>query len=132
MNAIKERRAGVAVNAGDRSEGAFYCPVQGGGGGAEFSGPASQIAEIVNAFPWLEMKQRVARAVCGVVETRPATAYDNFARDFGERFMPGYKRRGPRITANLVLHCFQEKTRKTSQQDLDLAAKRFKSIRVKS
>ena len=31
-----------------------------------------------------------------------------------------------------VLHCFQKKTRKTSQQDLDLAAKRFKSIRVKS
>src|SRR5205809_4180615 len=42
MNAIKKRRAGFAVNAGDRSEGAFYCPVQGGGGGAEFSGPASR------------------------------------------------------------------------------------------
>src|SRR5205809_4180616 len=96
------------------------------------AGPHREIAESVNAFPWLEMKQRVARAVCWMVETRPATAYDNFARDFGERFMPGYKRRGPRITANLVLHCFQEKTRKTSQQDLDLAAKRFKSIRVKS
>src|SRR6267143_4370563 len=73
MNAIKKRRAGVAVDAGDHSEGAFYCSVQGGGGGSEFSGPASQIAEIVNAFPWLEMKQRFARAVCGVVETRPAT-----------------------------------------------------------
>src|ERR1700674_3308510 len=31
-----------------------------------------------------------------------------------------------------VLHCFQKKTRKTSQQDLDLAKKRFKSIQVKS
>ncbi|TLY66878.1 MAG: type II toxin-antitoxin system RelE/ParE family toxin [Gammaproteobacteria bacterium] len=31
-----------------------------------------------------------------------------------------------------VLHCFQKKTRKTSQQDLDLAAKRYKSIQVKS
>jgi len=31
-----------------------------------------------------------------------------------------------------VLHCFQKKTRKTSQQDLDLAEKRFKSIQVKS
>src|SRR5438105_8955150 len=100
MNAIKKRRAGVAVDAGDRSEGAFYCPVQGGGGRAEFSGPASQIAEIVNAFPWLEMKQRFAGAVCWVVETRPATTYDNFALDFGERFMPRYKRRGPRITGN--------------------------------
>jgi phage-related protein len=31
-----------------------------------------------------------------------------------------------------VLHCFQKKTRKTRQQDLDLAHKRFKSIQVKS
>ena len=96
MNAIKKRRAGVAVDAGDRSEGAFYCSVQGGGGGSEFSGPASQIAEIVNAFPWLEMKQRFARAVCWVVETRPATT----SRDFGERLMPGYKRRDPPIMGN--------------------------------
>src|SRR5215469_9755484 len=46
-----------------------------GGWGYE-SLPASQIAEIVDAFPRLEMKQRFARAVCGVVETRPATTYD--------------------------------------------------------
>jgi hypothetical protein len=38
------------------------------------------------------MKRRFTRAVCGVVETRPATTYDNFARDFGERFVPGYQR----------------------------------------
>jgi hypothetical protein len=38
------------------------------------------------------MKQRFARAVCGIVVTRPATTYDNFARDFGERFVPGYQR----------------------------------------
>ena len=31
-----------------------------------------------------------------------------------------------------VLHCFQKKTRKTSQQDLGLAERRFKAIRVKS
>jgi phage-related protein len=31
-----------------------------------------------------------------------------------------------------VLHCFQKKTRKTSQQDLNLAERRFKAIRVKS
>ena len=62
-----------------------------GGWGYE-SLPASQIAGIVDAFPRLDMKQRFARAVCGVVETRPATTYDNFAGDFGERFVPGYKR----------------------------------------
>jgi phage-related protein len=31
-----------------------------------------------------------------------------------------------------VLHCFQKKTQKTSQQDLDLAQRRFKAIEVKS
>jgi len=62
-----------------------------GGWGYE-SLPASEILGIVDAFPRLEMKQRFARAVCHVVETRPETTYDNFARDFGERFVAGYKR----------------------------------------
>jgi hypothetical protein len=52
----------------------------------------SQISEILDAFPRLEMKQQFTRAVCGIVKTRPATTYDNFARDFGERFVPGYQR----------------------------------------
>jgi phage-related protein len=30
-----------------------------------------------------------------------------------------------------VLHCFQKKTQKTSRQDLDLAAGRFRAIQVK-
>ena len=51
----------------------------------------AQVDAIVDAFPRLEMKQRFTRAVCCIVETRPATTYDNFARDFGERFVPGYK-----------------------------------------
>ena len=51
-----------------------------------------RVAEIVDAFPRLEMKQRFARDVCAIVETRPDTTYDNFARDFGERFVPGYTR----------------------------------------
>lgn len=54
--------------------------------------PEAQVAAIVEAFPRLEMKQRFTRAVCRIVETRPATTYDNFAGDFGERFIPGYKR----------------------------------------
>jgi hypothetical protein len=61
-----------------------------GGWGYE-SLPAPLIAEIVDAFPRLEMKRQFARAVCWVVETRPTTTYDNFARDFGERLVPGYK-----------------------------------------
>jgi HD domain len=52
----------------------------------------SQISTILEAFPRLEMKQRFTHAVCHIVESRPSTTYDNFARDFGERFVPGYKR----------------------------------------
>lgn len=62
-----------------------------GGWGYE-SIPEARLAEIVEAFPRLEMKQRFTRAVCRIVETRPATTYDNFAGDFGERFVPGYRR----------------------------------------
>jgi len=50
-----------------------------------------QVAAILDAFPRLAMKQRFTSAVCGIVTTRPETTYDNFARDFGERFVPGYK-----------------------------------------
>lgn len=51
----------------------------------------AEIAAIVEVFPRLEMKERFTHAVCRIVETRPTTTYDNFARDFGERFVPGYK-----------------------------------------
>ena len=53
----------------------------------------NQGAMILDAFPRLQMKQRFTLAVCGIVETRPATTYDNFAADLGERFVPGYKRK---------------------------------------
>ena len=47
------------------------------------------------------MKERFTQAVCRIVETRPATTYDNFARDFGERFVPGYK---PGSTVDYLLN----------------------------
>jgi hypothetical protein len=62
------------------------------GGWGYDSLPAGQIAEVVDAFPRLQMKDQFTRDVCWVVETRPTTTYDNFARDFGDRFVPGYKR----------------------------------------
>jgi len=52
----------------------------------------AQVDAIVDAYPRLQMKQNFARAVCRICETRPATTYDNFARDFGDRFVPGYTR----------------------------------------
>src|SRR5262249_5106357 len=54
--------------------------------------PKPLIDEIVDAFPRLRMKEQFTHAVCRVVETRPDTAHDNFAHDFGERFVPGYTR----------------------------------------
>ena len=47
---------------------------------------------ILAAFPRLEMKRCFADSVCRIVKTKPETTYDNFAGDFGERFVPAYKR----------------------------------------
>lgn len=52
---------------------------------------ADEVGAITEELPRLGMKERFTQAVCRIVETRPATTYDNFARDFGERFVPGYK-----------------------------------------
>ena len=53
--------------------------------------PAGQMERILAEFPRLRMKQRFSEAVCGLCEHRRETTYDNFARDFGERFVAGYK-----------------------------------------
>lgn len=53
--------------------------------------PAAEIADIVAAFPRLEMKRRMTRCFCHIAQKHPETTYDNFARDFGERFVPGYR-----------------------------------------
>ena len=53
--------------------------------------PSEEMAGILKAFPRLEMKRRFADSVCGLVKAHPETTYDNFSRDFGERFVPGYK-----------------------------------------
>ena len=50
-----------------------------------------EVAGIVTAFPRLKMKRQFTACICGLVRARPGTTYDNFARDFGERFVPGYK-----------------------------------------
>ena len=53
--------------------------------------PAAEIARIVGEFPRLDMKRRMTRCICHIAQTHPETTYDNFARDFGERFVPGYQ-----------------------------------------
>ena len=61
----------------------------------------AEVTAIIDAFPRLGMKERFTQAVCRIVETRAATTYDNFARDFGERFVPGYK---PASTVDYLLN----------------------------
>ena len=54
--------------------------------------PPNEMQTILTAFPRLEMKRRFTDSVCRIVKAKPETTYDNFARDFGERFVPGYSR----------------------------------------
>jgi hypothetical protein len=50
--------------------------------------PTAHVERILDAFPRLRMKQRFAETCCRLVTE---TSHDNFLRDFGERFVPGYK-----------------------------------------
>ena len=61
-----------------------------GGFGIE-SIPPADIAEILTAFPRLRMKDRFTETCRDLVTARPETSSDNFLRDFGERFVLGYK-----------------------------------------
>jgi len=53
--------------------------------------PTADVERILGAFPRLNMKQQFAQTCCRLVTNKPETSYDNFLRDFGERFVPGYK-----------------------------------------
>jgi hypothetical protein len=61
-----------------------------GGFGIEALTP-SDVDRILSAFPRLRMKQSFSEACCQLVAAKPETSQDNFLRDFGERFVPGYK-----------------------------------------
>ncbi|HEU4682910.1 MAG TPA: HD domain-containing protein [Nitrospira sp.] len=67
------------------------------GAGADFAGlfydriPTATAARVLAAFPRLQMKLQLKEELCRVAQARPATTYDNFVRDFGERFVEGYK-----------------------------------------
>ena len=53
--------------------------------------PTADVERILSAFPRLMMKQRFSEACCRLVTAKPDTSHDNFLRDFGERFVHGYK-----------------------------------------
>ena len=76
-------------------------------GGPQFDRiPPDEMRSVLTAFPRLDMKRCFTHAVCRIVETKPETTYDNFARDFGERFVPGYQR--PSVVDYLMNAPFEE------------------------
>jgi len=67
------------------------------GAGVDYAGflseeiPKGTMASILAAYPRLQMKQRLRDCLCDIARERPQTTYENFLRDFGERFVQGYK-----------------------------------------
>jgi len=53
--------------------------------------PTTDVERILSAFPRMRMKQQFAETCRRLVKAKPETSHDNFLRDFGERFVPGYK-----------------------------------------
>jgi hypothetical protein len=51
----------------------------------------ADIAAVLVAVPRLNMKREFAACALHLAQTKPETTYENFIRDFGERYVPGYK-----------------------------------------
>jgi len=76
-----------------------------GGFGIELI-PSADVTKILSAFPRLKMKANFTETCCRLVAARPETSSDNFLRDFGERFVPGYE---PVSTVDLLMNApFEE------------------------
>jgi hypothetical protein len=52
--------------------------------------PAHEMNAILAEFPRLGLKDGFIRCFTHIAQACPETTYDNFVRDFGERFIPGY------------------------------------------
>ena len=68
--------------------------------------PSDEMESVLAAFPRLDMKREVSDCLCRIIKTKPDTTYDNFMRDFGDRFVPGYK--APSIVDSLMHAPFEE------------------------
>ncbi len=47
-------------------------------------------AAILAAYPRLAVKEQLKDTLCAIARSKPQTTYDNFVRDIGERYLPGY------------------------------------------
>jgi hypothetical protein len=61
-----------------------------GGVGVETLAP-DELAVVLDAFPRLAMKAKMKARLCEIARAKPATTYESFVRDFGARFVRGYK-----------------------------------------
>src|SRR5688572_12507867 len=61
---------------------------------------SEEMKGILSEFPRLHMKQQFAETCRRLVAAKPETSSDNFLRDFGERFVPGYT---PVSTVDLLM-----------------------------
>ena len=52
--------------------------------------PKQEIDAILAEFPRMGLKDRFVQCFTHIAKACPETTYDNFVRDFGERFVPGY------------------------------------------
>jgi hypothetical protein len=60
--------------------------------GLQYSAISSDaMMKIVDGFPRLGMKTLMTQCFCHIAKVKPETTYDNFVRDFGERFVIGYR-----------------------------------------
>ena len=52
---------------------------------------------VVKDFPRLGLKEGVRDILCMLCRTKPETTYDNFAGQYGERYVEGYTLAGKQI-----------------------------------
>jgi hypothetical protein len=63
--------------------------------------PRNQLQAILTEFPRMDMKKKITACFCRVAREKPESTYDNSLRDFGLRFLQGFKApSGPDLIAN--------------------------------
>ncbi|KAL4864907.1 hypothetical protein BDV12DRAFT_211319 [Aspergillus spectabilis] len=70
--------------------------------GADFTGPAfpgglitkEEYRAVIEELPLLGLKEGVKKLMCALCVHKPETTYDNFVRDYGDRYVEGYDSAG--------------------------------------
>ena len=52
---------------------------------------SAEIAAVIDAVPRFDFKQEFASCAIALAASQPESTYDTFIRDFGERYVPGYR-----------------------------------------